>query len=199
MQGIPTIPPTALAEVVRRTEAADLQMASDIASEPLTGTLLRTLAATKPGGNLLELGTCTGVGTTWLLDGMDRTGHLTSVEQDPEMSAIAQQALAEDGRVEFVVDDAEKFLCNYQGPPFDLVFADAQVGKFRLLDEVVDLLAPGAFYIADDLLPQPGWSYMHEGDHRPCVEYYLNRVHNHPRLRPMTMDWSTGLLLAARV
>jgi len=31
-------------------------------SEPRTGALLRTLAASKPGGRFLELGTGTGVG-----------------------------------------------------------------------------------------------------------------------------------------
>jgi len=38
---------------------------------PQIGALLRVLAATKPGGRMLEIGTGTGVGTCWLLDGMD--------------------------------------------------------------------------------------------------------------------------------
>ena len=41
-----------------------------MASEPRTGALLKALAATRPGGRLLELGTGTGVGTAWLLAGM---------------------------------------------------------------------------------------------------------------------------------
>jgi hypothetical protein len=35
-----------------------------------TGCLLATLAATRPGGRLLELGTGVGEGTAWLLSGM---------------------------------------------------------------------------------------------------------------------------------
>ncbi len=42
-----------------------------MASEPKTGSLLRAFAASKRGGRILELGTGTGVGTAWLLAGMD--------------------------------------------------------------------------------------------------------------------------------
>jgi predicted O-methyltransferase YrrM len=38
-------------------------------SEPRTGAFLRELCAGKPGGNLLELGTGTGLATAWMLDG----------------------------------------------------------------------------------------------------------------------------------
>src|SRR5262249_2767374 len=43
------------------------EMGFSMASEPQTGSLLRTLAASKPGGRFLELGTGTGVATAWLL------------------------------------------------------------------------------------------------------------------------------------
>lgn len=42
-----------------------------MASEPLTCSLLRTLAASKPAAKFLELGSGTGLSTAWLLDGMD--------------------------------------------------------------------------------------------------------------------------------
>src|SRR5882724_2378963 len=54
-----------------------------MASEPKTGSLLRALAATKPGGRLLELGRGTGIGTAWLLAGMDGNSRLETVDRDP--------------------------------------------------------------------------------------------------------------------
>lgn len=51
--------PGLLDPIRRDTEAIGFTLASD----PKTGSLLRTLAALKPGGQFLELGTGTGVGT----------------------------------------------------------------------------------------------------------------------------------------
>ena len=51
-----------------------------MASDPQTGSFLRALAASKPAANLLELGTGTGLSAAWLLDGMDATSQLDSVE-----------------------------------------------------------------------------------------------------------------------
>jgi hypothetical protein len=44
-----------------------------------TGLFLRTLAASKPAGRFLELGTGTGVATAWLLDGMDHASRSCSM------------------------------------------------------------------------------------------------------------------------
>ena len=73
--------PAALDAIVRDTERIGFTMAS----EPQTGSLLRTLAASKPSGRFLELGTGTGVGTAWLLAGMDAGSRLDSVESDPHV------------------------------------------------------------------------------------------------------------------
>ena len=61
-------PPAALPAILGRTEA----LAFPMPSEPRTGAMLRVLAASKPRGRLLELGTGTGLCTAWLLDGMDQ-------------------------------------------------------------------------------------------------------------------------------
>src|SRR4051794_22116841 len=67
MRDEPTVRlPAMLAALFRENE----QIGFQLASEQRTGVLLRVLAASKPGGHLLELGTGTGVGTAWLLDGM---------------------------------------------------------------------------------------------------------------------------------
>jgi predicted O-methyltransferase YrrM len=53
-----------------------------MASEPKTGAFLAALAASKPGGRLLELGTGTGLGAAWLLAGMDAAARLDTVDAD---------------------------------------------------------------------------------------------------------------------
>jgi len=44
----------------------------DQVSDPLLGSLLSTLVASKPKGNILELGTGSGLSTSFLLQGMDK-------------------------------------------------------------------------------------------------------------------------------
>src|SRR5438046_6628119 len=72
-----------------------------LASEPKTGSLLRALAASKPRGEFLEIGTGTGVGTAWLLAGMDANSRLTSVDSDHKVLEIARRHLGHDSRVRF--------------------------------------------------------------------------------------------------
>jgi predicted O-methyltransferase YrrM len=61
-------------------------------SEADTGALLRFLAASKPGGRMLELGTGTGLATAWLLDGTGRCASLVSVDVDPVVQDVARDA-----------------------------------------------------------------------------------------------------------
>src|SRR6266704_792192 len=95
-----------------------------LGSEPKTGSLLRALAASKPGGQFLELGTGTGVGTAWLLEGMDASSHLTSVDSDPHVLEIARRHLGHDPRVTFRVGDGAEVLEELAPEQFDLIYAD---------------------------------------------------------------------------
>src|SRR5688500_7831780 len=91
--------PEAFDAILGETDALGFNMVS----EPKVGALLAALAASKPGGRLLELGTGTGHGTAWLLSGMDPTSSLDSVDTDPAVVAVAQRHLGSDRRVTFHV------------------------------------------------------------------------------------------------
>lgn len=148
-------PPLVLAQIEEATAAIGFTISSDL----LTGSLLRTLAATKPGGTLLELGTGTGHGTAWLLDGMNSSARLVTVDMSEQNSSIARRFLGQDARVEFLLMDGATFLAQMveQGRSFDLIFADSIPGKYSLLAETLSLLAPGGLYVVDDLLPSSAW------------------------------------------
>jgi predicted O-methyltransferase YrrM len=182
--------PAALETIRRETSAAGFNMASD----DLTGALLRTLAASKPGGKLLELGTGTGAGTAWLLAGMDEKSHLDTVDNDACVVTIAERALGNDPRVRFHVADGATFLAQLQGRTFDVVFADTWPGKFDHLNEALALVAPGGLYIIDDLLPQPNWPEGHAAKIPPLLRSLSERRD----LLITRMTWSTGIVIAAR-
>jgi predicted O-methyltransferase YrrM len=183
-------PPAALATILARTTA----LAFSMPSEPRTGAMLRVLAAAKPGGRMLELGTGTGLSTAWLLDGMDRDANLISIDIDPGPQAVAREILGSDPRLEIVTADAAVFLRRQVAASFDLIFADAMLGKYELLDAALTLLRPGGLYIIDDMLPQANWPEGHEQK----VPRLIAGLAARPALRIVTLAWSSGLVVAAR-
>ncbi|MCM1967437.1 O-methyltransferase [Streptomyces sp. G1] len=165
-----------------------------LSSEDRTGSLLAALAAGRPGGRILELGTGVGEGTAWLLSGMDGASRLTTVELDATVQAVAREELGADPRVTFAAGDGGTWLEDFDGAPFDLVFADTWPGKFTHLDRALELVAPGGTYLIDDLLPQPGWP---EG-HQPSVERLLAELDAREDFRCVRLAWASGLLMAVR-
>jgi len=182
--------PPALDDILRETELAGFAMAS----EPQTGSLLRALAASKPGGRCLELGTGTGAGTSWLLSGMDTQASLDSVEQDERVLGIARRFLEKDPRVTFHHGDGAGYLSTCKLKSFDLVFADTWPGKFTHLELALSLVKPGGFYFVDDLLPQPNWPAQHAAKVPPLIA----ALERHPDFVSTNISWATGLLLLVR-
>ncbi|MGW5000864.1 O-methyltransferase [Streptomyces hydrogenans] len=165
-----------------------------MSSEDRTGNLLAALAAARPSGRILELGTGVGEGTAWLLSGMGPDSTLTTVELDAALQAFAHEHLGADPRVTFVAGDGGAWLEDFDGAPFDLVFADTWPGKFTHLDRALDLVAPGGIYLIDDLLPQPGWPEGHE----PSVERLLAELDAREDFQCVRLAWASGLLMAVR-
>ena len=62
---------------------------------PGSGAFLRYLAFTLKAQSVVEVGTGSGVGSLWLLDGMLESGTLTSIDDEMEHTQIAKLAFAE--------------------------------------------------------------------------------------------------------
>jgi predicted O-methyltransferase YrrM len=165
-----------------------------LASEPKTGSLLRALAASKPRGRFLELGTGTGVGTAWLLAGMDRDSRLVSIDTDPKVQNVAKRNLGHDSRVTFHLGDAAAFL-ETATERFDLIYADAWPGKFTHLDRALSLLNGGGIYLIDDLLPQPNWP----DGHAPRVPALIEDLESRSGFVATKMAWASGLMMLVRM
>ena len=183
-------PPEVLEAIAQDTKDLGFKMASDVQ----TGSLLRTLVASKPQGQFLELGTGTGMGTAWILSGMDQDSHLDSVESDAQVLQVAQRHLGEDSRVTFHLSDGATFLNQSRRSRYDLIYADTWPGKFTDLELALSLLSSGGFYVVDDLLPQPSWP---EG-HAPKVPVLVSALENSRGFWVTKLGWSTGLMLVVR-
>ncbi|MET8137330.1 class I SAM-dependent methyltransferase [Streptomyces sp. NPDC005251] len=162
--------------------------------EERTGSLLAVLAAACPGGRILELGTGVGEGSAWLLSGMDSASHLVTIEVDEAVRKVAREELGSDPRVTFVAGDGGAWLQNYDGEPFDLVFADTWPGKFSHLERALQLVALGGTYLIDDLDPQPDWP----DEHGAAVKRLLADLEVREDFRSVRMTWASGLIMAVR-
>lgn len=176
--------------IEKATKESGFTMASDL----FTCSLLRTLAAAKPSGKFLELGTGTGLATSWILDGMDKVSTLTSVDYDAQFLRIAQQYLGDDKRVHLVNSDGGEWIEQNKGQTFDYIFADTWHGKYLLLDETLAMLNPGGFYIIDDMLPLPNWPEGHEEKARKL----LNELENRKDITLTKQRWATGIVIAVK-
>lgn len=178
-------------KIVEKSEAMGFTMPSDI----YIGTLLRTLIASKPGSNFLELGTGASLSLVWMIDGMDKTSELITVDNDPKLSQLAEQYFGEDHRINIVCQDGSEWINNYTGAAFDLIFADAWPGKYSDLEQTLSLLKIGGFYIIDDMNTQENWP---EG-HQEKVDGLLLYLDNRPDLMITKMNWSTGVVIATKI
>ncbi|MPY66659.1 NUDIX domain-containing protein [Deinococcus sp. SDU3-2] len=140
-----------------------------------TGRLLRTLAASRPGGRVLELGSGWGVGTAWLLSGLDAAARLLTVDVDPACASAVASRLASDPRAEVRCADWRTAL---KGGPFDLIFVDCTPAKGEeSLDALADALRPGGMLVLDDFSPPAFLSERMQGGD-PLRE----ALFTHPRL-----------------
>ena len=191
-------------EVLESLQHAAKNAGFDMMSDPLTGDLLATLAASKLGGRFLELGTGVGLGTAWLLSGMDAKARLETVEMNPDLTAIAKEHLGSDKRLEIYTEDGLRFLKRAQGQTYDLIFADTWPGKIDQPELALNLVAPGGFYIIDDL--NLAWQERDEIENPD--DFILNIWQGQRRVIEVLkaradficteLRWSTGLMVCTK-
>lgn len=187
---LPSDLPSQYSAIERETKEIGFSMPSDL----LIGSLLRTLTMSKPASRILELGTGTGLSSSWIIDGMDDASQLITIDNNPEFLKIAQKYLEDDKRVSIISNDAAVWLKNYAGHPFDIIFADAWPGKYSEIQTTLDLLKAGGFYIIDDMLPQPNWPDGHSRHVKKLITYLEERND----LTISKLNWSTGIIIAVK-
>ena len=182
--------PALVADATSRARSAGFPLSCD----PAVGRLLAVLAAQLPAGaRVLELGTGAGVGTAWIVSALvPRTDvSVTTVEKDPQTAALAGRGQWP-GFVDLRQGDALDVL-NETGA-FDLIFADAQGGKWEGLDQTISALRPGGLLMVDDMTPTPQWT----GEQRTNQDKTRRALLTSPLLISVELDHGSGVILSAR-
>ena len=183
------VPPTVVAAEERAAEHG-----FEHSCERGVGEMLAVLAATtRFGGRILELGTGFGVGLAWILNGLgSRTDvEVVSVERDAErVEALAKVDLP--ARVSIVEGDIGALLPALG--QFDLIFADAEAGKWTGLELTIAALAPLGLLLVDDMDIS---RYDSEKD-RSTVENVGKVLMTDSRLAAVELDVASGIILVSR-
>ncbi len=158
------------------------------------GSFLAALCASKIGGKFLELGTGTGLCTSWMLHGMCGSSTLLTVDNDAKLVEIAKKYLDSDNRIEFVVSDGEDVIEGLLNSSIDLIFADTWPGKYNHLDETLRLLKVGGVYVIDDMLPQDNWP---EG-HAEKASNLVSKLTTMEGFLVTKLCWSTGVMVCTK-
>lgn len=177
-------------ELGRKAKEIGFSMPSDFH----VGALLKTLISSKPKSNFLELGTGIGLSLCWMADGMDAGSELTTIDNDPKLSEIARSYFGSDERINIICQDGAEWIKGYHGKKFDLIFADAWPGKYSEIEETLELVNTGGFYIVDDLLPHPNWPEGHQEKVNKLTEYLQYRED----FNVTKMNWSTGVIIGTK-
>ena len=178
--------------------AASLARARDsgfpLSCEPEVGRLLATLAAAVPkDGSILEMGTGVGVGTAWIVHGLGAREdvRVTTIDVDAATAAIARGG-AWPPFVSILVADVLSVLDELGS--FDLIFADAQGGKWTGLSRTIAALRPGGLLLVDDMTP-PTWI---NDAHRVHTERVRATLLGHAELASATLACGSGMILATK-
>lgn len=184
------IRPTAYDSIKKATEACGFLQMSEIS----TCTLLKTLAASKPGSKFLELGTGTGLATAWILDGMDDGSTLISLDNDETLLSIAKENLGVDKRLSLIYTDGGEWIKKNGWQKFSFIFADTWPGKYTHLEETLAMLETGGLYIIDDMLPQANWP----DGHADKVTNLINTLDERDDLVVTKMGWASGIVIVVK-
>jgi predicted O-methyltransferase YrrM len=179
-------PPLAGAEAERRVLAVldEAARAGELywSVPEADGRLLRLLAESVGAGNVVEIGTSTGISSLWLCMALQKSqGRLTTFEIDPGRAAIASAHFRQagvDNIVTIVLGDAHRNVRRLTGP-IDLVFLDADKdGYVDYLNALLPLVRPGGLILAHNTAMVPD---------------YLAAVTGNPRLETVFYNQGGGL------
>ena len=182
--------PKSYSLLIEKCKEIGFTMPSDL----YIGSLLKTLISSKPGSNILEIGTGIGLSLSWMIDGMDLNSKITSIDNDPQLTEIAKDFFGHDNRADIVCEDGSKWIKDYTGGKFDLIFADAWPGKYSDLEQVLEFLSVGGMYIIDDMIAQPNWP----DGHQDLVVALIEKLEDRDDLQLTKLNWSTGIIIAVK-
>jgi caffeoyl-CoA O-methyltransferase len=125
-------------------------------SGAMQGQFLKMIVQMLNPQHILEIGTFTGYSSTCMAMGLSDGGHIDTLEINDELVDLIREGWSRAGVTEKItlhIGDARQTLSQMKDFTFDLVFMDANKREYcEYYDLFFDLVRPGGFILADDVL-----------------------------------------------
>ena len=170
------------------------------------GAYLSFLAQLLKAQSVVEVGTGSGVGSLWLLDGMLKSGTLTSIDDEMEHSSIAKTALIEaeiaPSRFRLITNPVMEVMAKLTDRAYDLViYRHNQEDLTYAIAEAQRILRSGGVFVVDNFFGGGKVSDPAQRDPKTVALREAGKA-----LKADSENWSTslipvgdGLLLATKL
>ncbi|WP_412917724.1 O-methyltransferase [Metabacillus sediminilitoris] len=149
---------------------------------------------------ILEIGALGGYSGICLVRGLQKEGHLTSLELKQEYAQLAHENLKKAGfgdRVTYYTGEALKSLdqLEMQQKKFDFIFIDADKENYpNYLDCSLRLANPGALIVGDNVLQRGQvYDFSHVDLRTENMRAFNHRMANDPNLESIILPVGQGL------
>lgn len=173
-------------------------------SGTLQGRFLSFISKMVNPGRILEIGTFTGFSALCLCEGLQSTGELITIDNNPEIESIARHHFNSSPwahQIKLLIGDARSLIPQLQGD-FDLVFLDADKENYPAYYHLVkQLIKPGGLLLADNVL----WGgkvldAVHNSDKETRGIVAFNQIlANDPSMEVVMLPLRDGLTIARQV
>ncbi|EWS80696.1 O-methyltransferase [Brachybacterium phenoliresistens] len=169
---------------------------------PGAGAVMRLLAAALDARAVVEVGTGAGVGSLYLLSGMNPAGVLTTIDTEVENQRAARESFAEAGvrhtRVRTIAGRAPEVIGRLTDHAYDLVVLRADAPQADvLLSHALRLLRPGGALVVDHALYHDRVADPASRDATTkAVRALLRRIAEERTLLPALVPSGDGVLAA---
>ena len=156
---------------------------------------LLAASAKRGAGRALEIGTLGGYSTAWIAQGLGKTGHVDTLENDPHCASIAGRNIQGAGfqnRISIHVGEASETLGTLSGP-YDFIFIDAdKPNNPTYLQHALRLSTPGSLIVADNVVRGGAVSDAASTDPKvQGVRQFAQMVGDNPKLQATALQ-TTG-------
>lgn len=192
--------PDLLGELERETHLKTIY--PQMLTGPWQGRFLTMMTSLISAKAVLEIGTFTGYSAICFALGLQKGGHVDTIEVNDEKEPLIRKYFSLSGmeeRIRLHIGDALQVLPKLSGP-WDLVFLDAHKPDYpAYFDLVIDKLNPGGLILADNVLWSGKVIEATQDEDTRGLDAFNRKVAADPRVEQVILPLRDGVMMIRKL